>query len=79
MSRKSRLSASDKGDKEITGLYTDLLAFTLQVKKLSARRRSKEALGPIIDSNEVSRIPQHVRKGEERKKKSTGSCYHVTI
>ena len=34
VSRQSRLSANDKGDNEmIPGLCTDILAFTLQLKK----------------------------------------------
>ena len=62
------------------GLCTDLLAFTLQLRKTSARRPSDDgsatshrlnwgSLPPI----EVGRIAQHVRKGEDRKEvKRTG-------
>ena len=69
--------ANDKGDNEmIPGLCTDLLAFALQLSKTPENLRRKFDEGTVrrhclkwgpFPPNEVSRIAQHVRKGEGRK------------
>ena len=45
VSRQSCLTVNDEGDNEmIPGAVTDLLAFTLQLRKTSARRSSMKAV-----------------------------------
>ena len=65
--------ANDKGDNEmILGLCTDLLAFSLQPRKTSARRPSDEgAVRPVIASNEVPffqmrSVGSHSTSGREK-------------
>ena len=43
VSRQSRLSANDRGDKDmVPGLCSDLLTFNLRLRKTSSRRSSDE-------------------------------------
>ena len=75
VSRQLCLLANDKNDSGVKlGLYPDLLAFTLQLRKILSRRLSDEDYStscclkwgplPLID---VGRITQHVRVGERSK------------
>ena len=54
VSRQSCMCASDNGDNEIIpGLFTGLLAFTLQLKFSSARRALMKTVRPVVSSNGV--------------------------
>ena len=72
--------ANDKDDNEmIPGLCSDLLAFSLQLRKTSARRPSMNTATSYrlkclpFPPNEVGRITQHVRRGEGSKE-GKGGC-----
>ena len=77
--RVARQSANEKGDNEmIHGLCTDLLAFTLRLRKTpenSNRRPSDESRvasdhlkwSPLFPNKVIGRITEHIRKGERRK------------
>ena len=71
--------ANDKGHNEITlGLCTDLLAFTLQLRKTSARGLFGEgAVRPVIASNGVPflkmrSVGSHITSGRKRKELRKG-------
>ena len=44
-------------------MCTDLLVFTLKLRKTSARRLSMSKWG-LLPANEVGKISQHTRRGE---------------
>ena len=83
VSRQSLLSANDKGDNEmVRGLCTDLLAFTLKLRK-TRENLSQETIDEgcatsyhvkwsSLLQNEIGRIAQHVSNRNGRKQGKDG-------